>query len=413
MHVRLSSLLLLTVLGCGGSAGPETPTITAVSPAFGPLAGGSTVTITGTGFTFDGAEPDRVVIGGQEAVLASAIDDGTLEVVLPRGSAAGDAPVVVYNRNGHVTATGVFRYSLVPAITSVTPHDVVFDSITTKVIVTGSGFKDDNAGDVVVTVAGAPAVDVQVNSDTELSFTATPGVPLSLHDVEVTDARGSATKTNALRYVPSLAKGFLMFSKSAATYAWFFDPVAKSLVRVPNSPDRVPTSRPGYRALVVDAAGDYWAHSRDGLFGKIDFQTQSLVKPISLGARITAMVRKGAEVFAVTRSGRFGKIDLATGSFTLIGAANIDCCGFGVATLNGTMYVASEHGISTIDPVSGLQGALIPLSPVYHFADLRELDGVLYAFTKDGKLISIDPSSGISSLVVDFGVEVSAMETFQ
>ncbi|MCE9574409.1 MAG: IPT/TIG domain-containing protein [Deltaproteobacteria bacterium] len=384
-----------------------------MSPAFGPLAGNITITITGTGFTFDGAEPNKVVVAGQEAILASAIDDNTLEVVVPPGTAAGDAPIFIYNQNGHVTTNGKFAYTALPTITQVTPRDIVYDSLTTKVTVSGSGFMDQGAGEVTVNVAGAPAVDVVVNSDSELTFTATPGVPLSLHDLEIVDGRGAVTKSNAIRYVPSLAKGFLMFSKSPATFAWFYDPVGKQLVRIPNSPDRVPTSRPGYRALVVDAAGQYWAHSRDSLFGKIDFQTQSFDTPIPIGARVNAFVRKGAEIFAITHNGRFGKVDLETGSFTLIGSATIDCCGFGLALLNGTMYAASESGISTIDPVTGLRGALVPMSPSYHFADMRELDGVLYGVTRYGQLVSIDPTNGISSLVQDFGVEVSAMETFQ
>ncbi len=413
LSVRLSALLLVAFLGCGGAAGPETPTITAVTPSFGALAGGSTITITGTGFTYDGAEPNRVVIAGREAVLASATDDATLEVVLPTGTVPGDAPITVYNENGHATATGVFRYTALPTITQVTPRDVVYDSVTTKVTVSGSGFVDDGAGPITVTVAGAPAVDIVVNSDTELTFTATPGVPLSLHDLEIVNGRGAVSKSNAIRYVPSLAKGFLMFTKSSASFAWFYDPIGKQLVRIPNSPDRIPTSRPGYRALVVDAAGEYWAHDRDGLFGKIDFQTQSVVSPVPPGARVVALLRRGAEVFAIAKGGRFGKLDLATGSFTLIGNAVIDCCGFGLASLNGTMYAASETGISTIDPVTGLRGAVVPMTPAFHFADLRELDGVLYAVTREGKLVSIDPANGISSLIEDFGVEVSAMETFQ
>lgn len=421
MHLRSATTLSLALVGaialaaagCGSDPGPQTPAIESASPAFGPLAGGYTITLTGSGFAFDNAEPNHVVIGGQEAVLASALDDSTLEVVVPAGTAAGDAQIVVFNDNGYVAATGLFRYTSAPTVDAVTPRDVLYDSVTTRVTITGAGFKDDDAGPVTVTVAGAPAVDVSVDSDTQITFTATPGIPLSLHDVTVSNRRGDATKANAIRYVPTMGKGFLMFSKNVASFAWFYDPIAKKLVRIPNSPARLPTSRPGFRALVVDAAGEYWAHTRDGLFGKIDFQTQNLVDPVPMGARVTGLVRKGSEVFAVTRSGRFGKVDLTSGAFSLVGSANVSCCGFGVSTVGQTMYVGSEAGISTIDPVTGLRGAVVPLTPSYHFADLRDLDGVLYGITRDGKLVSIDPNTGISSLIEDFGVEVSAMETFQ
>lgn len=83
------------------------PTVTAIAPATGPTAGGTPVTITGTGFV-NGA---TVTIGGASATTVAFVSSATLTAVTPAG-AAGAAHVVVTNPNT-VSGTGLGLFTFV------------------------------------------------------------------------------------------------------------------------------------------------------------------------------------------------------------------------------------------------------------------------------------------------------------
>ncbi len=87
---------------------PVPPTVTAVSPATGPVAGGTPVTITGTGFT--GAT--SVHFGSAAGIAVVVESDTQLTVTTPAGP-AGAAPVTVTAPGGTSTAgaTSQFTYS--------------------------------------------------------------------------------------------------------------------------------------------------------------------------------------------------------------------------------------------------------------------------------------------------------------
>ncbi len=65
-----------------GAPLPGSPTVTSVTPNTGPLTGGNTVTITGTGFT--GAT--SVTFGGVAATSFTVVNDTTITSVVPSGS---------------------------------------------------------------------------------------------------------------------------------------------------------------------------------------------------------------------------------------------------------------------------------------------------------------------------------------
>lgn len=88
------------------AATPATPTVSSLSPATGFMTGGSTITLTGNGFT--GAT--AVSFGGTPATNLSVVNDTTLTVTLPTHS-AGTVDVSVTAPGGTGTATGVFSYS--------------------------------------------------------------------------------------------------------------------------------------------------------------------------------------------------------------------------------------------------------------------------------------------------------------
>ncbi len=90
----------------GGGGGGSAFEILGVSPASGPLAGGNTISLIGTGFTTATA----VLIGNKNAAY-KVINDAHIEVVVPAGSALGSADVAVPVDNGRAFAPGGYTYT--------------------------------------------------------------------------------------------------------------------------------------------------------------------------------------------------------------------------------------------------------------------------------------------------------------
>jgi large repetitive protein len=85
------------------------PTVTGISPNAGPLAGGTSLTITGSNFT--GAT--SVTIGGTAATGLIVVNATTITATTP-AHAAGTVDVVVTTPGGTGTGTGLFTYATVP-----------------------------------------------------------------------------------------------------------------------------------------------------------------------------------------------------------------------------------------------------------------------------------------------------------
>ena len=101
----------------GGSETPAAPTVSAISPNTGTIAGGNTVTITGTGFT--GAT--AVTFGGMATTSFSVNGDGTsITVASPATTTTGIVNVTVTTPGGTsaLSAADQFTYELVGTVTS-------------------------------------------------------------------------------------------------------------------------------------------------------------------------------------------------------------------------------------------------------------------------------------------------------
>ena len=430
MRTRLEFAALFVCAACGGGSTSDEIKIDSVEPAFGPLGGGTRVVLKGTGFLRDSAAPDRVLIGGNEAPLAGAVNDTELEVEVPPSDKAGDAEVIVINHNGYGKAMGVFHYSTAPTINSVTPSDVVYSSTSTNMTITGSGFKEEDAGFLRVLVDGTPAVDVMVASDTQLSFTALPGQALSSPDITIEDNRGQVVKPHAFRYTPGPRGGLLLFPNFSPTvFAVFFDPVDQSVVTVPYAKDQTGVSA-GYHAVVQDTDGTYYGERRDSRWGPISLKTQVLPDDaIGLIGNFPAIARVGSTAYALQRSpGQFGSMDLKKGTFTRIGTTNFpgpgSRCGWGLAAdMNGNLWAAVPNTVpitpqpklGIINTTTGQLGATVNLPAGTHISDMRFLGTTLYVITHDGDLITVNTSTGaVSSPPVHaFGTNFGAMEVYQ
>jgi ATP-dependent protease HslVU (ClpYQ) peptidase subunit len=92
--------------GGGGGAVAAVPTLTTASPAFGPIAGGTTVTLTGTNFTNN----TSVTFGGV-AVTALQLNNATSITVTTPATTVGAKDVVVTTASGSVTLTNGFNFT--------------------------------------------------------------------------------------------------------------------------------------------------------------------------------------------------------------------------------------------------------------------------------------------------------------
>ena len=148
-----------------------------MSPFVGPLAGGTTITITGTGF-MSGAV---VYVEGVPAAGVSVLASTQLTAVTP-GGPPGAADITVVNPDGgRITFANGFTYESAPVVSGL---DVRSGPVVggTTVIITGSGF----AADAVVQFGSAPAQNVRVIDGSHLSAV-TPTGKLGWNTVTVTN----------------------------------------------------------------------------------------------------------------------------------------------------------------------------------------------------------------------------------
>ncbi len=166
------------------------PTLTAVSPDAGPVTGGTSVTLTGTGLT----GTTSVTFGGVAATDVVVVDASTVTAVAP-GHVAGLVDVALATVGGSATLADAFTYVAAPTLTSVTPDAGPVTGGTT-VTLTGT----DLTGTTSVTFGGVAATDVVVVDASTVTAVA-PGHVAGLVDVALTTVGGSATLADAFTYV--------------------------------------------------------------------------------------------------------------------------------------------------------------------------------------------------------------------
>jgi C1A family cysteine protease/dipeptidyl aminopeptidase/acylaminoacyl peptidase len=182
------------------------PAITTISPASGPVTGGTPVTITGTGFV-SGA---TVKIGVNAATDVAFVNTTTITAKTPLSATVGPKDVVVTNPDTQSgTLTNGFTYTNI-TITSILPNSGPLVG-GTPVTITGTGF-----------VSGA-TVKIGVNAATDVAFvnatTFTAKTPLSamagLKDVVITNPdTQSGTLTNGFTYLNPSLFGKIVFTSN-------------------------------------------------------------------------------------------------------------------------------------------------------------------------------------------------------
>jgi hypothetical protein len=186
----------------GGASGAATftydpvPTVGGVSPAGGPLAGGTTITVSGSGFV---SGSSTVTVGGLPCGTVVVANAASLTCVTPAGT-AGTTTVMVTTPGGGSNA-GVFTYDAVPTLASVDP---ALGPLAGGTTISAYG-TDFIAGSTTVTVGGLPCASVTVAAPTVVTCV-TPAGAAGAANVVVTTP-GGPSNAAAFTYVagPTLA----------------------------------------------------------------------------------------------------------------------------------------------------------------------------------------------------------------
>jgi len=152
----------------------DAPTVTAILPVSGTTGGGTSVTITGTGFS----STTTVTIGGSTCTEPTASSSTTLVCKTP-AHAAGATDVIATNANGTTgTASGAYTFvaTAAPTVSSISPASGAVAG-GTAVTITGTGFLAGAA----VTIGGVSCTSATVVAATTITCTT------SLHSAGVVD----------------------------------------------------------------------------------------------------------------------------------------------------------------------------------------------------------------------------------
>ncbi|MFI6977374.1 IPT/TIG domain-containing protein [Embleya sp. NPDC050154] len=170
---------------------PQPRTVTSVTPGSGPAAGGTAVTVTGTGFTGTTA----VAFGATPAPSYTVVDDTTITATAPPGT-PGTVDVTVTGPGGTSATTPAdrFTYLAAPTVTSISPGSGPAAG-GTVVTITGTNL----AGATGITFGpGRPAGSVSCTATT-CTATAPPG-PAGSVDVQVSTPGGTSATGPGDRY---------------------------------------------------------------------------------------------------------------------------------------------------------------------------------------------------------------------
>ncbi len=274
--------------------GPAAPTVTAVSPAEGNAAGGTQVTITGTGF----GPSVQARIGGAPLGNSTVVDDTTMTGTTP-ALALGPHDVVVVSVNGQGTLPGGFRALEVLSLDYVRPASGPVTGGAT-VYVHGTGF----ASGTQATIGGAALGGLVIDSDTLLHGT-TPALAEGTYDLTVVNPGGSQA---------TLAGGFRV---TAAPTIASIDPAVASA-----------------SATTVTIRGT----------GFVDLQDlPGRSKAVTIGGQSVARVTlvSAQEIQVETRNLTPGYHDVVVGTTA------------GTATLPGAYHVVPRAVVTSVEPSEG------------------------------------------------------------
>jgi hypothetical protein len=165
------------------------PAISGLSPAAGPNAGGTSVTITGTNL----AGTSAVSFGGKAATNVTVVSATDVTALTPAGT--GTVTVSLTTIGGTATLPASYTYYPAPAGLAITP-DIGSAGGGTHVTITGTGL----SGATAVDFGSVPATGVTVVSSTEITAVSPAGS--GSVGVSVSTPGGTAVASPEFTYVP-------------------------------------------------------------------------------------------------------------------------------------------------------------------------------------------------------------------
>jgi hypothetical protein len=168
------------------------PTVTALSTHSGSSAGGTVLTVTGTGFVAG----DTVSFGGAAGTGVTVLSTTQLRVTSPARPAGTVANVTVANPSGAsaTSAADAYTYQASPTVTAVGPR-AGSTAGGTSITITGTNF----TAPATVGLGGTAATNVVVVSSTQITARTSARVAGTV-DVRVTTGGGPSTQSSADYY---------------------------------------------------------------------------------------------------------------------------------------------------------------------------------------------------------------------
>ena len=303
------------------------PTVTGLNPWSGPLAGGNSVTITGTNF-IGLSGPGAVKFGSANATSYTVNSPTSISAIVPAG-AAGEVELdltAIGGMNTHEIA--LYRYVAAPTVTGLSPNSGP-EAGGTSVTITGTDFV--GLPEAITVMFGATeAADFTVHSDSEITAVAPLGAAGTV-DVTVTAAGGTSSTAgtgNDYTYVaagpsPSgweslggiLTSGPGVASRGVGILDVFFRGAANDLVHMPY------TTAGGWQpseslggVLVSDPAAASWGprdmmvfwRGTDNAIRCREWFSGSWAPPDSFGGTFSS----GPAAVSVQGAGAFGDVDV-------------------------------------------------------------------------------------------------------
>ena len=181
-----------------------TPTVTGISPGSGPTAGGTSVTITGSGFT--GAT--AVTFGGTAATSFTVDSATSITATSPAGTGTVDVRVTTPFATSLTGSADKFTYASAPVVTGISPGSGPVAG-GTSVTITGTGF----TGATSVKFGGTAAPSFSVNPN-GTSITATSPAGSGTPDVTITTPGGTSPTGSGDRFTYGKASTTLTLTSS-------------------------------------------------------------------------------------------------------------------------------------------------------------------------------------------------------
>jgi hypothetical protein len=186
-----------------------TPVVTSISPTSGPTAGGTSVTINGTGLLF----ATSVKFGTVSAASITSNTDTQIVAVSP-AEVQSTVDVTVTTAGGTSATSSADQYSFVapvPVVTAINPS-AGSPAGGTSVTITGTGLSFATA----VTFGSTPAASITSNTDTQIVAVSPAGTVGTTVDVTVTTAGGTSTTSAADRFTFNFTSYFNWFDRATA-----------------------------------------------------------------------------------------------------------------------------------------------------------------------------------------------------